>query len=107
MRDDAMMALLKARSAQLSAELSFQKLMRRCQRGRSPFRKAYQTRAAQTAPPEVPLMLTTSISSAAAVSQSALRAPAVKAVWLPPPWQAIAMGGFAMAAVSESPAGAV
>jgi hypothetical protein len=30
-----------------------------------------------------------------------LRAPAVKAVWLPPPWQAIATRVFAMVVVSE------
>src|ERR1700722_8571153 len=82
MRSDSMMIWLKVRSAQFLAELSFQKSMRRCQMGLSPLAKAYQTRAAQTAPPEVPLMLTMSISSPMAASQSALRAPAVKAVWL-------------------------
>jgi hypothetical protein len=34
-----------------------------------------------------------------------LRAPAVKAVWLPPPWQAIATRVFAMVVVSEFLAG--
>ncbi len=36
-------------------------------------------------------MLTTSNSSRGASWQSAFSAPAVKAVWLPPPWQAIAI----------------
>ncbi|HTB43902.1 MAG TPA: hypothetical protein VK741_09775 [Acetobacteraceae bacterium] len=97
----SMIIRLKFCSAQFSAALLFQKSMRRCQTGRSPLAKAYQTRAAQTAPPEVPLMLTMSTSSPMSVSQSALRAPAVKAVWLPPPWQAIATRVFAMVVVSE------
>jgi hypothetical protein len=42
MRDDPIMNWLKLCSAQLSAELSFQKLMRRCQMGRSPLANAYQ-----------------------------------------------------------------
>ena len=44
---------------------------------------------AQRAPPEVPLSATTSTSSGRLPS-SPSRTPAVKAVWLPPPWQAIA-----------------
>src|SRR5215210_1112565 len=48
---------------------------------------AYQARTAQMAPPEVPLTATTSYLSS---SSSFFSAPAVKAVWLPPPWQAIA-----------------
>ena len=53
--------------------------------------KAYHSRVAQTAPPEVPLMATTWKSWPSLASQSFFRAPAVKAVWLPPPWQAIAI----------------
>jgi hypothetical protein len=52
----------------------------------SPIR-AYQARKAQIAPPEVPLRATISYRSS---PMSLFSAPAVKAVWLPPPWQAIA-----------------
>jgi hypothetical protein len=48
---------------------------------------AYQARKAQIVPPEVPLRATTSYRACA---RSLFNAPAVKAVWLPPPWQAIA-----------------
>ncbi len=53
--------------------------------GRSPFMKAYHSRVAHTAPPDVPLMPTTSNSLSILASHSVFSAPAVKAVWLPPP----------------------
>ncbi len=81
-------------SVWLCAVLSCQKSIRRCQIGRSPRRRAYHTSVAQRAPPEVPLMLTNSNSSCNLAWQIAFRTPAVKAVWLPPPWQAIAIFVF-------------
>jgi len=46
----------------------------------SPRSSAYQTSTAHTAPPDVPLILTISNSSAIPASQSAFSAPAVNAV---------------------------
>jgi hypothetical protein len=86
----SMMNWLKVSSFHPWAMLSFQKSITRPQTGRSPFRSAYHASAEHTAPPEVPLTLTTSKSLPAPDSISAFKAPAVKAVWLPPPWQAIA-----------------
>src|SRR5688572_29470423 len=51
---------------------------------------ADQASRAHTAPPEVPLSPTTSTPASSSAPNSRLRTPAVKAVWLPPPWQAIA-----------------
>ena len=75
------------------AVFSSQKSIIRFQTGRSPFMNEYQSSVAHTAPPEVPLMATNSNSSRsrAWAWQSAFSAPAVKAVWLPPPWQAMAI----------------
>ncbi len=74
------------------AVFSSQKPIMRSQTGRSPFMKEYQRSVAHTAPPDVPLMLTTtSKSSRSSAWHSAFSAPAVKAVWLPPPWQARAI----------------
>src|SRR6185436_4521532 len=47
-----------------------------------------QASAAQIAPPEVPLSAATSASCGKLASRPC-STPAVKAVWLPPPWQAI------------------
>ena len=46
------------------------------------------------APPEVPLSATTSTSSGRRSSKP-WSTPAVKAVWLPPPWHAMATRFFA------------
>src|SRR5215208_6723417 len=46
--------------------------------------------SAHTAPPEVPLRPTTSCPLSSSARRSLLSTPAVKAVWLPPPWHAIA-----------------
>jgi hypothetical protein len=51
----------------------------------------YHASGAQTAPPEVPLTDKSSSSSREAVCRIFFSAPAVEAVWLPPPWQAIAI----------------
>src|SRR3954467_4747511 len=85
---------LKCSSLSDWAVLLFQKSIRRVQTGCSPFLIAYQTRDAHTAPPEVPLRLTISNSSWIPASNSACRTPAVKAVWLPPPWQVMAIFVF-------------
>src|SRR6056297_3169498 len=52
----------------------------------------YQTARALNAPPEVPLMPTSSKDSPSEsqFASSSRSTPAVKAVWLPPPWQAMA-----------------
>jgi hypothetical protein len=52
--------------------------------------RADQASRAQTAPPEVPLRPTTSTSASSSAASRRLSTPAVNAVWLPPPWQAIA-----------------
>lgn len=59
-------------------------------------------RAAHMAPPKVPPMLTISNSSRTRASHSALSAPAVNAVWLPPPLQTIAIWGFARSLVPRT-----
>jgi hypothetical protein len=59
-RDDCTMKRLIAFSVVPCAVFSSQNFIRRPHKGRSFLRCAYQTRAAQTAPPEVPLMPTTS-----------------------------------------------
>jgi hypothetical protein len=74
--------------------LSFQNASNRSQTGCSPFFSAYHTRDAHTAPPDVPLRLTISKSFWMFASNRACRTPAVNAVWLPPPWQAMAILGF-------------
>ncbi len=88
-RTDSTMKLLIACSTGPWAVFSSQKSIMRFQTGRSPFMKEYQSSVAQTAPPEVPLMATNSNSSFSRpwpwAWQSAFKAPAVKAVWLPPP----------------------
>ena len=56
----------------------------------SPSRSAHQVSRAHTAPPDVPLSPTIRMSCSSSASRSPRRTPAVKAVWLPPPWQAIA-----------------
>lgn len=52
-------------------------------------RSPYHAVVAQRAPPEVPLSATISWSSGSLVN-SVRSTPAVKAVWLPPPWHPIA-----------------
>src|SRR3712207_1442287 len=47
--------------------------------------------SAHTAPPDVPLRPTTSYPLSSSARRSLLSTPAVNAVWLPPPWQAIAI----------------
>ena len=56
--------------------------------GVSPSRTPYHASAAQIAPPEVPLTDNSSSSSREAICRIRFSAPAVVAVWLPPPWQA-------------------
>ena len=73
-------SLLKAVSAQPFAELSCQKSINCCHGGSAPRSSACQRSTAHTAPPDVPLMLTISNSSAMPASQSAFSAPAVNAV---------------------------
>src|SRR5262249_46787331 len=58
---------------------------------RSPSRSAVQASRAHTAPPDVPLSPTSSYSSISGPSRSLLSTPAVNAVWLPPPWHAMAI----------------
>jgi hypothetical protein len=91
MRIHSMIALLTMRFGWLCAVLSRQKSISRRQVGCSPLRSAYQMRVAHSAPPDVPLMPTRSNSSRRRTSLSAFSTPAVKAVWLPPPWQASAI----------------
>jgi hypothetical protein len=79
-RTDSTTSLLKAISAQPFAELSCQKSINCCHGRASPRSSACQTSTAHTAPPDVPLMLTISNSSATCASQSAFSAPAVNAV---------------------------
>jgi hypothetical protein len=52
--------------------------------------RADQASRAHTAPPEVPLRPTISTPVSSSAPSSRLSTPAVKAVWLPPPWQAMA-----------------
>ena len=78
-------ASLNAFSAQSCAVRSFQKSTKRRQRGRSFFQKPNQSRAAHTAPPDVPLILTTLKSRPTCWSTNPFNTPAVNAVWLPPP----------------------
>src|SRR5262249_19705828 len=71
-------------------------------RGRSPRSSPSHASDAQRAPPEVPLNATTS-TSVGRLPKSPSSTPAVKAVWLPPPWQAIATrlrGAFPIFVVS-------
>src|SRR5215212_1905428 len=56
----------------------------------SPLKRLCHASNAQTAPPEVPLRPTTSCLLSSSARRSLLSTPAVKAVWLPPPWHAIA-----------------
>jgi hypothetical protein len=53
-------------------------------------RSADQASSAHTAPPDVPLRPTISRPPSAPGRSSRLSAPAVNAVWLPPPWHAMA-----------------
>src|SRR5947209_19486585 len=62
--------------------------------------RPYQARNAHTPPPDVPLRATTSNRSSRSRRFST---PAVKAVWLPPPWQAIATRGRASGPGMGSP----
>src|SRR5215218_11063757 len=73
------------------AELSRQKASRASAApARSPLKRLCHASKAQTAPPEVPLRPTTSYRSNSSTRRSLLSTPAVKAVWLPPPWHAMA-----------------
>src|SRR5215203_2701127 len=56
----------------------------------SPLKRLCHASRAQTAPPEVPLRPTTSYCFNSSARRSLLSTPAVKAVWLPPPWHAMA-----------------
>src|SRR5919112_2018578 len=56
----------------------------------SPLRRLCQASRAHTAPPEVPLRPTSSYPVRSRARRSLPSTPAVKAVWLPPPWHAIA-----------------
>ena len=60
-------------------------------RSRRPSRSAANVSSALIAPPEVPLTATISWPSKAPRSTSRDTTPAVKAVWLPPPWKASAI----------------
>ena len=79
-RIQSMVALLTIFSVGLCAVFSRQNSISRCQIGSSPLRSEYHTRAAQSAPPDVPLMPTHSNSSLPSASSSPLSTPAVKAV---------------------------
>ena len=61
-----------------------------------------QASAAQMAPPDVPLSATTS-TSAGRLPSRPWRTPAVNAVWLPPPWQAIATRFFDPSLIGRAP----
>ena len=73
------------------AELSRQKASRSsaAPAALSPSRLCHAS-SAYTAPPEVPLKATTSCPCSSPGPRSPFKTPAVKAVWLPPPWHAIA-----------------
>ncbi|MDN5919142.1 MAG: hypothetical protein L0I76_29285, partial [Pseudonocardia sp.] len=86
-----MPALAARSSGELAALSSQNSSCRAAARSRSPVRRPAQASSAQIAPPEVPDRPTTSVpASSSAVSRRA-STPAVKAVWLPPPWQATAI----------------
>src|SRR5215211_1849794 len=73
------------------AELSRQKASSACAApAPSPLKRWCHASSAQTAPPEVPLRPTTSCPLSSCARRSLLSTPAVNAVWLPPPWHAIA-----------------
>jgi hypothetical protein len=85
-----------SRSCGAVAALSVQKpSSSRPARAGSPSTSAAQASVAHTAPPDVPLRPTTSYSSSRSGCSSRWRTPAVNAVWLPPPWQAMATRGRA------------
>src|SRR5215217_5451786 len=69
------------------AELSRQKA---ASAAAAPLKRLCHASRAQTAPPEVPLRPTTSYCFNSSARRSLLSTPAVKAVWLPPPWHAMA-----------------
>jgi hypothetical protein len=78
-------------SSGVLAELSAQNASSRTPAaGGSSSSSADQASRAHTAPPEVPLRPTISIPTSSWAPTSRLSTPAVKAVWLPPPWQAMA-----------------
>src|SRR5215218_3272554 len=56
----------------------------------SPLNRLCHASRAQTAPPEVPLRPTTSYRLNSSDRSNFLSTPAVNAVWLPPPWHAMA-----------------
>src|SRR5215204_2498457 len=85
--------LFKALSQNELAELSLQKESRSSTALSVSFiNRPYQASRAPMAPPEVPLKATISWSCppASFSLRSFFNAPAAKAVWLPPPWHAIA-----------------
>ena len=95
-RIDSTMNLLMACSTGPWAVFSAQNAIMRFHSGRSPFMCEYHIKVAHKAPPDVPLMPTKSNSRSSCASHSVFSAPAVNAVWLPPPWQAIAIFSLAM-----------
>src|SRR5574343_9601 len=62
-----------------------------------PCSSQYQATAAHSAPPDVPERPTTRCLAGSSSRNSVCSTPPVNAVWLPPPWQAMAMvlGGVA------------
>src|SRR6202008_4895585 len=94
LRSDSIRNWLNACSAGDCAVFSCQKSMMRRQGSRAFLASAYQASAAQIEPPEVPDRLTMLKSRCTPSSNSAFNTPAVKAVWLPPPWQAMAILSF-------------
>src|SRR5574343_67003 len=62
-----------------------------------PCNSPYQATAAHSAPPEVPESPTMRCCAGSSSRNSVCNTPPVNAVWLPPPWQAMAMvfGGVA------------
>ena len=79
------------RSGSVDAELSDQNPRSRDSAfSGSPSTRADQASNAHIAPPEVPLTATILWPAITSGCSSRPRTPAVKAVWLPPPWQAIA-----------------
>src|SRR5574343_141625 len=62
-----------------------------------PCKSPYQATAAHNAPPEVPESPTMRCCAGSSSRNRVCNTPPVKAVWLPPPWQAMAMvvGGVA------------
>ena len=100
-RIESTMNWLIACSTGPCAVFSFQKSIIRFQSGRSPFMWEYHISVAHSAPPDVPLIPTISKSWPISASHNVFKAPAVNAVWLPPPWQAIAILSLVMKTPSE------